>query len=143
MPNEYPTQPRAAVGAIVFKDEKVLLVKRGQPPSEGLWAIPGGSVKLGETLPEAAEREIREETGIIIRAKEPVFIFDAIEKDEKGHIRFHYVIVDLKADYIEGEPRGRSDAVDARWVSPNELSQLNVNRTTRQLLKKKFDFGTK
>ena len=143
MSNEYPAQPRAAVGAIVIKDEKVLLVKRGQPPSEGLWAIPGGSVKLGETLQKAAEREIREETGIIIRAKEPVFIFDAIEKDEKGHIRFHYVITDLKADYIEGEPRGRSDAVDARWVSPNELSQLNVNRTTRQLLKKKFDFGTK
>ena len=141
MPNEYPAQPRAAVGAIVFKDEKVLLVKRGQPPSEGLWAIPGGSVKLGETLQEAAEREIQEETGIIIRATEPVFIFDAIQKDEKGQIRFHYVIVDLKADYIEGEPQGRSDAVDARWVSPGELNRLNVNRTTRQLLKKEFDFG--
>ncbi len=141
MPNEYPAQPRAAVGAIVFKNEKVLLVKRGQPPSEGLWAIPGGSVKLGETLQEAAEREIQEETGIIIRATEPVFIFDAIQKDEKGQIRFHYVIVDLKADYIEGEPQGRSDAVDARWVSPGELNRLNVNRTTRQLLKKEFDFG--
>jgi len=142
MPNEYPSQPRVAVGAIVFKDGKVLLVKRGQPPADGLWAIPGGSVELGETLQAAAEREIREETTIVIRAKAPVFTFDTVEKDKKGDIRFHYVIVDLTADYIEGEPRAGSDVTEARWVSPSELEQLNVNRTTRKLLKEQFDFGT-
>ena len=70
--NEYPDNPRVAVGAIVFKNNKVLLVRRAQAPSQDLWAIPGGRVEIGETLQEAAEREIFEETGITIRAQEPV-----------------------------------------------------------------------
>jgi ADP-ribose pyrophosphatase YjhB (NUDIX family) len=65
----YPDLPRVAVGAVVFKDNKVLLVKRAKPPAQGLWAIPGGSVELGETLQQAAERETLEETGIMIQAK--------------------------------------------------------------------------
>jgi len=138
---EYPEQPRVAVGAIVFHDGKVLLVRRGKAPSNGLWAIPGGSVELGETLQQAAEREIKEETGILIRAGEPVFTFDAIQKDEQGVIRFHYVILDLMADYIRGEPRAGGDAAAARWVSAAELSELDVNQTTKQLLREKFDFG--
>jgi len=68
---QYPERPRVAVGAVVFKGGDVLLVQRGQPPAEGTWAIPGGSVRIGETLPQAAEREILEETGVIIRATEP------------------------------------------------------------------------
>ena len=62
MDNSYPEMPKVAVGAVVFKNERILMVRRGQPPSEDLWAIPGGSVELGETLQEAAEREILEET---------------------------------------------------------------------------------
>ena len=54
----YPDAPRPAVGAVVFKGDAVLLVQRGNPPSRGMWAIPGGRVHLGETLQAAAEREI-------------------------------------------------------------------------------------
>jgi ADP-ribose pyrophosphatase len=86
------------VGAIVVRDSRVLLIQRGQPPSEGLWAIPGGRVELGETLQEAAEREIKEETGLTIRARNPIHTFDVILRDEGGRVRFHYVIVDLLAD---------------------------------------------
>jgi ADP-ribose pyrophosphatase len=103
--NSYPDAPKVAVGAVVFKDERVLLVRRGQPPSKNLWAIPGGSVEIGETLQEAAEREILEETGIKIQAGEPVFTFDVIDRDGTGKIRFHYVIVDLAADYVTGDPQ--------------------------------------
>lgn len=137
----YPDHPRAAVGAVVFKEGKVLLVLRGKPPAEGNWAVPGGSVKLGETLREAAEREILEETGIVIRAREPVLTFDTVDRDESGRVRFHYVIVDLIADYVSGEPKAGDDASDARWVSEAELKMLKVNSKTRELLANGFDFG--
>ena len=137
----YPAQPRVAVGAVVFKDNKVLLVRRGKPPAEDLWAIPGGRVEIGETLQEATEREILEETGIIIRALEPVYTFDVIDQDARGRTRFHYVIVDLTAEYIRGEPRAGDDASAACWVSSDELAALRVSAKTRQLLKAQFDFG--
>lgn len=131
----YPDLPRVAVGAIVFKDGKVLLVRRAKPPSEGLWAIPGGSVELGETLQQAAEREIFEETGVVIRAKQPVYTFDIIEKDEYNRIRFHYLIVDLKADYTSGNLCSGDDAVEVRWVAPEQLPDLNVSSETVKVLK--------
>lgn len=137
----YPERPRVAVGAVVFKNGAVLLVERGRPPSAGTWAIPGGSVRLGETLKQAAEREILEETGVRIRAGDPVFTFEAIETDADGGVRFHYVIVDLAAEHVDGEPHPASDAADARWVSPDELPRLNVNRTTVELLREHYGFG--
>ena len=139
--NEYPTRPRVAVGAIVFKNGRVLLVRRLLPPSQDLWAIPGGKVKIGETLQEAAEREIFEETGITIKAKEPVFTFDHIEWDESARTRFHYVIVDLTAEYIRGEPRAGDDAAEVRWISAEELQTLNASSKTLRLLKSQFNFG--
>ena len=137
----YPNCPQVAVGAIVFKEDKVLLVLRGKPPAENLWSIPCGSVELGETLQEATEREIREEAGITIRAREPVYTFDVLERDNKGNVRFHYVIVDLAADYISGELRPGDDAVDVRWFSADEVNKLKVSEATRKLLNERFGFG--
>jgi len=137
----YPDHPRTAVGAVVFKKDKVLLVQRGRPPAQGQWAIPGGNVRLGETLQQAAEREIMEETGIVIAAREPVFTFDVVDRDDENRVRFHYVIVDLAADYLSGEPRPGDDAMAARWVGANELSTLSVNAVTRALLQRHFQFG--
>jgi ADP-ribose pyrophosphatase len=139
--NTYPDRPRVAVGAIVFKEGRILLVQRGKPPAEGCWAIPGGSVEIGETLQQAAQREIREETGVSIQAREPVFTFDIIERDEDGLVRFHYVVVDLMADYVEGTLRPAGDAIHARWVSSAELPRLTVSRATLDLLREKFHFG--
>jgi len=139
----YPDLPRVAVGAVVLKDNRVLLVRRAKPPAQGLWAIPGGSVELGETLQQAAEREILEETGITIQAKKPVYTFDLIEKDENNRIRFHYVIVDLMADYISGKPLPGDDADEVRWVSSEELKNLDVNPRTLTVLNSVFGFFSK
>ena len=140
-PREYPARPALAVGAVVFKDNRVLLVKRGNPPARGLWAIPGGSVELGETLKTAAEREVLEETGIIIKAGEPIFSFEFIHRDDKDQVRFHYYIVDLAASYISGEPTAGDDALDVGWISKDGLGCLNVNPSTLKLLHQKFNFG--
>ena len=137
----YPEHPRVGVGAVVFKDDRVLLVRRGKPPANGQWAVPGGRLELGESLAEAAEREIFEETGVRIRAREPVHAFDAITRDTGGGILYHYVIVDLAADYVSGRPTAGDDALDARWVSAAELRELPVNAETRRLLAKRYRFG--
>jgi ADP-ribose pyrophosphatase len=136
-----PSSPVVAVGAVVFKDHKVLLIQRANPPAKGLWAIPGGSVELGETLQQAAEREIQEETGINIQAGEPILTFDLIERGPAGRVRFHYVIVDLNADYISGEPQPGDDAALAAWISAAELNHLTLSGKTRELLKTRCGFG--
>ena len=132
--------PIPAVGAVVFKDDRVLLVRRKNPPAKDMWAIPGGKIKLGERLQAAAEREVFEETGLVIKAAEPVFSFDVIEQDENENLQFHYVIIDLIAEFVKGEIKANDDAVEARWIQRHELSTLNINEKTRFLLKEKYDF---
>lgn len=131
-----PSAPKAAVGAVVIEEGRILLVKRKYPPKKGNWAIPGGSVNLGESLQAAAEREIMEETGLIIEAKEPVYTFDLIEHDSKGKILFHYVVVDLLAEYVSGDLHPADDVSDARWFSPDEIDGLEISETTKMLLDK-------
>ena len=131
---EYRELPRVGVGAIVIRDGRILLVKRGSSPGKGLWAPPGGLVELGETVREAAEREILEETGIAVRAKEAFYVFDFVDRDPDGVIKYHYIIIDFLADYLGGEPQAADDVSDARWVSPEEAAALNLSPTTRKLL---------
>jgi len=137
--HEYPDTPRVAVGAVVMHEKKVLLCRRGKPPAEGEWAIPGGSVELGETLQEAAEREILEEAGIIVKAGDPIHVFDVLRKDDSQRLRFHYVIVDLLCDYVSGDLKPGDDAREIRWVGPDDLRDLPVNANTVLLLRK-FNF---
>ena len=131
---EYPDRPVVGIGAVVIRDGKVLLIRRGVAQGRGLWAVPGGSLELGETLQQGAEREILEETGITIRAREPIYAFDFFERDPDGRIRFHFVIVDLAADYIRGDVKGADDALEARWLAPGDLDHLPVSKNTLKLL---------
>lgn len=132
--SEYPDAPQVGVGAVLVRDGCALLVKRASPPSQGMWAIPGGRVELGETLQHAAERELREETGIIARAGDPIYTFDVIQRDAAGQVRFHYVIVDMWMEYVAGEVRAGDDAAEARWITCQDLGTLPIHPATRALL---------
>lgn len=134
------TFPQVATGAVVFKDGCVLLVKRRNPPSKGLWAIPGGRVLPGESLSDSVRRELLEETGISVSVGDVVYVFDVIERDAKGRITLHYIIIDYMAGYISGVPTPGDDAAEVRWVSKDEMKDMPVNASTRKLLKEKFAF---
>lgn len=132
--NAYPAAPRVGVGALVIRDGKILLIKRGVEPSKGLWAIPGGTLKLGETMRECAAREILEETGVTVAVGDCVYVFDLIERDESAKIKFHFIVVDYAALYVSGEPKGADDAEEAGWFSPEELDGLPVSQNTLKAL---------
>ena len=132
---EYPDYPRVGVGAVVIKDGGVLMVKRAARPNKNLWAIPGGMLELGETLQEGAQREIYEETGIRIKAGKPVYTFELLERDATERVLFHYLVVDLEAEYLEGDITPASDALDARWVTPEECTILPLSHQTRNILR--------
>lgn len=123
MKREYPDAPRVGVGAVVVKDGRILLVRRGQEPLKGRWSIPGGLLELGEALQAGVMREVREETGLEVEPVELVELLDRIQKDETadgGRVRFHYVIADYLCRVTGGELRAGSDADEVRWAERAE-----------------------
>ena len=132
--------PQVAIGAVVINEGRVLLVRRKNPPSQNLWAIPGGRVKHGESLVDAVKREIMEETGINVEVGEAVHVFDIIESNKAKDELIHYVIIDYQAKYISGKIKAGGDALDVRWVTADEINQIPINETSLKLLNNKFSF---
>ena len=122
---EFPDAPRVAVGAVVLDGERVLLARRGQPPSAGKWSIPGGLVHLGERLEDAVVREVEEESGLRIRVRGLCGIIDRVHR-EGERVRYHYVIIDYAAEALGGELRAGSDAAEVRWVAVDDLGRYET-----------------
>lgn len=130
---EYSKKPLVGVGAFIVKNNKVLLVKRANEPNKGKWSIPGGVVKLGESLIDALKREIFEETGLEIEALDVACVSEEIVRDNTG-IKFHYVIIDFFAKVVGGELRVGSDAEDAKWISFDELDEVEIVDFVKKLI---------
>ena len=125
MSREYPQHPIVAVGAIVVDEQdRVLLVRRGRPPAQDRWSVPGGVVEAGETLAEACAREVREETGLEIEVGAPVETLERITRDTNGKVQFHYVIHDFAARVSGGTLCAGSDCAEVRWVTLDEAAHL-------------------
>jgi 8-oxo-dGTP diphosphatase len=138
MERMYPARPWIAVGVVVVRDGKVLLVQRGKEPGRGLWAVPGGMVDLGETSQAAAAREAKEETGLDVEVGEVFWVADAIRRDAAGRVVYHNVIVDYLAYAPTGDPVCADDAMDVRWCGPDELGEIEPTPSMWPLLEKLF-----
>jgi len=136
MEREYPAAPLVGVAGVVIKAGCVLLIQRGKEPGRGRWSIPGGRLRLGERVRDGVEREILEECGLRVRAGELLGVADLIHQDDEGRIRYHYVLIDLAAEYLSGEPQASSDALAARWVPFAELPTLEMPDRLRSLLER-------
>ncbi len=123
---EYPARPIVGVSVLVFKDGKILLVRRGHEPRKGRWSLPGGVVELGETIRDAAIREIREECHIEIEIVKILDVLDRIFRDANGRAQYHYVLVALLARYKSGELRADSDIEAAEWVDVSKLTDYDL-----------------
>jgi ADP-ribose pyrophosphatase YjhB (NUDIX family) len=133
-PREYPDRPWVGVGAVVFRGDDVLLVRSAKGSRQGQWGLPGGAQHVGETVFEAAVREVREETGIEVAPVEVITAVDSIRRDASGRPRYHYTLVDVHAEWRAGEPVPGDDADRAEWVSPARLAGFGLWSETLRVI---------
>ena len=131
---EYPDRPLVGVGVVVWFGGRVLLVRRAKPPRAGQWSLPGGAQRLGETVAEAARREVLEETGLALERPEVVATVDLIERDDDGRVRYHYTLIDVTAEATTADARPGSDAAEARWFAPGEIPALGLWSETVRII---------
>lgn len=118
--------PVCAVGAIVLEKGELLLVRRDTEPAKGLWTLPGGRLEWGESLREAAVREVREETGIDVDLEAVAGIAERIVPDDGGEVVYHYVIVDFWARPRSRETKAGDDAAEVRWAAVGNLHEMHL-----------------
>lgn len=128
-------RPGVGLGAVIFRDEHVLLIRRGKPPRMGQWAIPGGRQELGETVAEGAAREVLEETSVECRIRGLVDVVDGISRHYDGSIDYHYTLVDMWGDWVAGEPVAGDDAMAAQWMTLDEALALRMWPETRRIIR--------
>ena len=137
---------------MVIEDGRTLLIRRGSEPLLGQWSIPGGTLELGETLIEGTEREVCEETGLVVRVLELIEVFERINfgrgadeswttPEERRRPRFHFVIADYLCQRISGEPVAGGDVTDVAWAGETELEKFALTPTATRVIRKAFSLA--
>jgi ADP-ribose pyrophosphatase YjhB (NUDIX family) len=144
---EYPDQPMVGVGGVVIDDGRTLLIRRGSPPLQGEWSIPGGLLEVGETLVEGVARELAEETGLEVGVLELIEVFERIfpappnpdgTPGDPSRPQYHFVILDYLCEIRRGTLSAGSDALEFAWAREEELGNFSVTVAVHRVLKRAF-----
>ena len=138
MNREFPEHPLVGVGSIIIEGDRVVLVKRAHPPIQGQWSIPGGVLEVGEMVREAAVREAREETGLMVDTGDLLGVYDRILRDPGNRVHYHYVLIDFLCRPTGGELVAASDAAEVRWFTRDQLAALHLAEDTLDVIRKGF-----
>jgi ADP-ribose pyrophosphatase YjhB (NUDIX family) len=143
MQRDFPDRPIVGVGVVVWRGDRVLLIRRGKPPRAGQWSLPGGAQELGETVAATARREVLEETGLELSALELLTVVDLIEQADPSatgpatgpdHYRYHYTLIDFVAEAAPGAPFAAGDAADVAWFERASLPGLGLWDETLRII---------
>lgn len=124
--SEMMPYPKLAALAVVIRKQELLLVRRKNEPDANLWGFPGGHVEFGETVGDAACRELAEETSVRARPLNTLLGLEAISAGTHGKTDFHFYLVAVACAYISGEPEARDDVCDARWIAHEDVFQRRL-----------------
>ena len=138
MKRDYPERPIIGVGAVIIREDRVLLVRRATEPLKGEWSVPGGVLELGEKLRDGIRREVLEETGLEVEPGDVLDVFDSIFRDEQGRTQYHYVLIDYRCRLLLGEAKAGSDVSEVRWVQEVELAAMRLRDSIEQVVRKGF-----
>lgn len=122
----YPERPIVGVLAVVMRGDRVLVVRRANPPLPGRWGFPGGVLELGETVAQGAMRELEEETGVKAEAAGPLTVIDTIDRDNEGRVRYHYTLVAVIGTWQAGEGVAGDDADEVAWLTRDEIVERGL-----------------
>ncbi len=132
--------PRPTAGVVCIRGGEVLLIKRGNPPRQGQWSLPGGRIEWGETTEAAALRELKEETGVEAELLGLIDVVDGVMTSrETGEITRHYIMIDYAARWTAGEVVAGDDAADARFFTLAEAMTVVEWEETRRVIQEGFD----
>lgn len=140
-PRAYPSRPWLGVSALLHCDNKVVLVKRGNPPLEGVWSLPGGAVETGEQLADALHRELCEELGLDIVPDHLGELVEILRHDKDGATVRHFVIAVFVAQIDELALKAGDDAAAAEWVPIDQLATYPLTEGTRDVIERLLNGG--
>lgn len=121
-------RPLVGTGVAIVDADEILLVRRAHEPGRGLWAVPGGKVEFGETLAEAATREVKEETGLLVELDEIIWVGESISADH------HIVLIDFLGRAVGGSLAASDDAAEVAWTRIEDAYQMELTPTMYDLL---------
>ena len=147
---EYPEHPLVGVGGVVIESERALLIRRGGPPMEGQWSIPGGMLEVGETLTQGVARELAEETGLEVKVLDVIEVLERIFPALPGadgtpgnaaRPQYHFVILDYLCEARGGTLCAGSDAREFAWAREDELVKFGLTAAATRVLRKAFSMA--